>query len=246
MSLDGTDASSELSAASPRGRILAAATELLERGGRDAISTRAVSVAAGVQAPTLYRLFGDKQGLLQAVASNGVARYLASKRSQALSGDPVEDLRRGWDLHLGLALDNPALYLLIHEGAGVSDPTSPVHALIGVLAEHVRRVAQAGRLVVTEQRAVNLLHAAGRGAALTLIDAAPADRDPGLSVATRDAVIAVIADGGRRIGPVDGHEGTAVQAAVTLRALLPGHDAFTAAEEALLQEWLDRLATAST
>ena len=55
-------------AADTRERILDAAAELLVSGGTDGVSTRAVAAAAGVQAPTLYRLFGDKQGLLEAAS----------------------------------------------------------------------------------------------------------------------------------------------------------------------------------
>jgi AcrR family transcriptional regulator len=61
-----------------RARILAAAAALIADGGRDALTTRAVSAAAGVQAPTIYRLFGDKSGLLDAVAELGFAAYLRS------------------------------------------------------------------------------------------------------------------------------------------------------------------------
>src|SRR5687768_637552 len=95
---------------STRGRIIAAAATLLGEGGREAVSTRAVSVAAGVQAPTIYRLFGDKQGLLDAVAEYGVQQWLASKMKQPVGIDPIDDLRRGWDHHVTFGLENPALY----------------------------------------------------------------------------------------------------------------------------------------
>ena len=36
-------------------------------GGRGAVTTRAVSAAARVQPPTIYRQFGDMRGLLDAV-----------------------------------------------------------------------------------------------------------------------------------------------------------------------------------
>jgi len=52
---------------SPRHRIVEAAVELLEKGGPDAVSTRAVAAAAGMQPPAIYRLFGDKEGLLEAI-----------------------------------------------------------------------------------------------------------------------------------------------------------------------------------
>src|SRR5690606_40448701 len=73
----------------PRRRILEAAAGLLAEGGPEAASTRAVAAAAGVQAPTLYRLFGDKQGLLEALAAHGFERYLADKQELGATDDPV-------------------------------------------------------------------------------------------------------------------------------------------------------------
>ncbi len=64
-----------------RGKIVSAAIRLLNHGGRDAVTTRAVAEAAGVQAPTIYRLFGDKGRLLDAVAEYGFAAYLGQRRS---------------------------------------------------------------------------------------------------------------------------------------------------------------------
>src|ERR1044072_7590634 len=97
-----------------RERIVAAAARLLAEGGSDAVSTRAVSTAAGVQPPTIYRLFGDKQGLLDAGVAHGCAAYRADKTATDPTDDPVEDLRAGWDLHVGLGLANPALYGLMY------------------------------------------------------------------------------------------------------------------------------------
>ncbi len=61
--------------------------------------TRAVSNAAGVQPPTIYRQFGDMQGLLDAVASDRFARYVRTKIARRRVEDPVADLRAGWDPH---------------------------------------------------------------------------------------------------------------------------------------------------
>ena len=47
------DARRAAAAETTRGRILDAAASLLTAGGREAVSTRAVSAAAGVQAPTI-------------------------------------------------------------------------------------------------------------------------------------------------------------------------------------------------
>lgn len=219
-----------------RERIVAAAAGLLAEDGRDAVSTRAVSVAAGVQAPTLYRLFGNKQGLLDAVAAHGLTTYLNSKTDRTPSADPVDDLRAGWDLHVGFGVANPALYTLMY-GEPRPDASPPAAAAAAaVLALHIRRIAQAGRLRVSEDHAAHLVHAAGCGTTLTLI-AMPADRrDSALSHTAREAVIATIttdAAAPAEPGPV--------AAAVTLRAVLPQTTTLTVHERGLLSEWLDRI-----
>lgn len=225
-----------------RDRIVRAAAALLDGGGPEAVSTRAVSGAAGVQAPTLYRIFGDKRGLLDAVAAHTLATYVAGKARRAPGPDPVDDLRAGWDLHVAFGLAHPAAYVLAY---GAPDPTRPappaVAAGLRVLAGHVHRIAAAGRLRVGEERAARLVHAAGSGVTLTLL-ALPADRrDPGLAALAREAVLAAITTD----TPAASAPGPAA-AAVALRAALPRADALTPAERGLLGEWLDRLAVPGT
>src|ERR687886_710849 len=108
-----------------RAKIMRAAAELLSTQGRDGVTTRSVGAAAGVQAPTIYRLFGDMQGLLDAVTAAGFADYLARKTAQEASDDPVDDLRAGWDLHVAFGLENPSFYLLMY---GEPDPGSTAPA----------------------------------------------------------------------------------------------------------------------
>jgi AcrR family transcriptional regulator len=219
-----------------REQIVAVAAELLAAGGRDAVTTRAVTAAAGVQAPTLYRLFGDKAGLLDAVAEHGFAAYLADKQPPDPGGDPVEALRAGWDLHIGFGLANPPLYSLMfgEPRPGVTPPAAA--AAFRILRAHVRHVAEAGRLRVSEEHAVQLIHASGSGIVLALL-ALPADqRDPALSGLAREACLAAITTDDAALttpGPVG--------AAVALRAVLPGITALTDAERAVLAEWLDRV-----
>ena len=67
-----------------------------------------------MQAPAIYRLFGDKDGLLEAVAEHGFATFLAAKRVDPDPADPIEDLRAGWDLAVEFGLANPALYTLMY------------------------------------------------------------------------------------------------------------------------------------
>jgi AcrR family transcriptional regulator len=225
-------------AGSPRERILAVTAKLLAEGGREAVSTRVVGAAAGVQPPTIYRLFGDKQGLLDAVAADGFAAYLDSKTGLEPSSDPVADLRTGWDLHIGFGLANPALYLVMYGEPRTTAPPAEVAGL-AILAGHIRRIAEAGRLRVSEERASRLVQAAGHGVALDLI-ATPADHcDPELSAMAREAVIAAITTD----VPAVTAPGPAA-AAVTLRAALPRTTVLTPHEQALLGDWLDRIANA--
>jgi AcrR family transcriptional regulator len=221
-----------------RARIVAAAADLLASGGRDALTTRAAAAAAGVQAPTIYRLFGDKNGLLDAVAEHGFAAYLTEKQVREPGLDPVEDLRAGWDLRIGFGLAHPALYSLMYGDPrpGVRPPAAA--AAQRILREHIRRVAAAGRLRVSEDKAADLVHAAGCGTVLTLLAMPPDRRDPDLSQAAREAVIVAITTG----SPALESPGPAA-AAIALRATLPDAAALTGGERRLLEEWLDRLAT---
>lgn len=220
-----------------RARIIRATADLLARGGRQAVTTRAVAAGAGVQAPTIYRLFGDKDGLLDALAEQGFEAYLGEKVLRPTGRDPLDDLRAGWDQHVGFGLANPALYALMY-GDPRPHRESPADAeAFLVLRAHIRRLAEDGRLRVGQEHAVNLVHASGCGTVLTLL-AVPGDRrDPELSVLAREAVIAAITTGTpavRASGPVG--------AAVALRAVLDEADVLTVGERAVLGEWLDRVA----
>ncbi|WP_141584221.1 TetR/AcrR family transcriptional regulator [Actinomadura sp. WMMA1423] len=218
-----------------RDRILRAAARLLMEAGGEPVSTRAVCTAAGVGAPTLYHHFGDKRGLFDAVAAHGFEEYLAGKRAQGSTGDPVEDLRRGWDLHIEYAVTHPAFYTLMY-----GTPRTPAAAgeAYGILLGLVEAVARAGRLRVPVATAARMIHAAGVGVALTLI-ASPSADDRDASVRTREAVLAAVtADGG------DHADAPLASRAVALKAALQAAPptGLTASETALLGEWLDRLA----
>ncbi|HEX3781663.1 MAG TPA: TetR/AcrR family transcriptional regulator [Pseudonocardiaceae bacterium] len=219
-------------------RIVRAAAALLADGGRDAVSTRAVGAAAGVQAPTIYRGFGDMQGLLDAVASYGFRDYLRYKVERRHPEDPVDDLREGWDLHVGFGVDNPAFYILMY---GEPRPNSvPAAALEAeeILHQLVGAVAAAGRLRVGVERAAQMVHSAGCGVTLTLIATKPADRDPELSTRVREAIMAAITT-----DTPNPAETSPASHAITLKAMLPTADSgLTDAEAALLVQWLDQIA----
>jgi AcrR family transcriptional regulator len=226
-----------------RERIVRAAAELLADGGREAVSTRAVSAAAGVQAPTIYRQFGDMRGLLDAVAQETFAGYVRQKAAHQRTDDPLADLRRGWDLHVAFGLANPAAYALMHSDPALTTDSPAARDAAAMLEEQLARVAEAGRLRVSVPQAARMISAAARGVVLSLIGAPPDARDPRLSEAVREAVLAAVTVApGADDGAVDSTPGRVAARAVALRAVLDeAPDVLSAAERQLLGEWLDRL-----
>ena len=230
----------EIVPADTRTRIVEVAARFLREQGPGAVTTRGVAQAAGVQAPAIYRLFGDKDGLLEAVAEHVMASFVADKASAVAAAaaadvDPVEELGDGWRRQVEFGLENPALFALLSDSRRVAG--SPA-ARLGkdVLAARVRRVAAAGRLAVPEARAVGLIESAGVGVVTTILATPPIERDPGLADAVFEGVLAQIltdAPAAARSGPL--------AAAVAFRAVVPEVNQLSEPERRLLGEWLDRI-----
>lgn len=219
-----------------RDRIVKAAAQLIGDGGVVAATTRAVAVAAGVQAPTIYRLFGDKDGLLKAVAEHSYAGYVEAKSLTDPPSDPVEALEQGWDAHIAFGLSHAALFRLIQLPAGGQLSTAAQMGL-EVLRGKVRRVAAAGRLRVSEEQATDLLHSTATGVILTALDRSDVDQAV-LVMSARDCVFThVIGD----INPT--LEVGATTSASALRAQLHNVANITPGERLFLDELLRRIAT---
>ncbi|MFJ9296397.1 TetR/AcrR family transcriptional regulator [Streptomyces asoensis] len=226
---------------SARRRIVEAAVELLESGGPEAVSTRAVAAAAGVQPPAIYRHFGDKDGLLEAVAEYGYAQFLESKRARLDPSpeDPVEELRRGWDMVVEFGVSRPELFTVMNRATG-SGPDAAHRAGLEILHGRVRRLAAAGWLRVDENLAAQIIQATGQGGVATW-HATPAERrDPALLTVLRESMIAAVT---RAEPMVPAAESGPAPAARALRAALPDDaGVLSDAEQRLLREWLTRLA----
>jgi AcrR family transcriptional regulator len=221
-----------------RQRVVEAAAELLAHKGREAVTTRAVAAAAGVQAPVIYRLFGDKDGLLEAVAEHGYATFLAAKRADARPQDPVEDLRTGWDLAVEFGLANPELYALMYGEPRRGTNSAAFQAGMRILLGRIHRLATSGRLRVDEDLAASLIHATARGAVLTWLSLPDDRRDPALLTTMREAMVSAVT-----LDKPAVHGTGPAGAARALRALLPEQTTLSSAEQHLLGEWLDRLTT---
>lgn len=173
-----------------RQRLLTAAADLIAADPGGDFSLRAVCDAVGVAMPTLYHFFGSKQGLIDAVVDHGFERYEALKRTTEPSGDPITDIRRGWDAHVAFGRANPGFYTLmygkIRPGYSPRGQARPNQLLLQL----VRDADAQGRLVMEPEQATALILAANIGVTLRQIVRAEDDRE--LTVAARETVIAGI------------------------------------------------------
>lgn len=227
------------SRAETRSKIVEIAARLLHDHGPSAVTTRSVAEGAGVQPPTIYRLFGDKDGLLEAVTEHALTTHVSTKAAVVAAASaegvgPLEDLRTGWETQIAFGLANPTLFGLISDPS--RGPRSPaVQSGQRVLESRVHRLALTGQLRVSEQRAVDLIHAAGTGAVLTLLATPPEHRDPGLAQDLYEAVLQqILTDSPQQV------DNDSKAAAVAFRAAAPELHMLSEAERQLLIEWLDR------
>lgn len=221
-----------------RAAMIEAAERQLASSSDHEIATRAVCEAVGVSQPVLYRLFGDKRGLLDAVADHGYERYTALKAAQEQTGDPVADLRAGWDGHMAFAQDNPALYQLMFTPRPWSHSTARervMDLLVGTLA----RCAAVGALKTEPRTAAHLILPANVGTALDHIARPELFDDPALSHRMRDAVFSHVLTAPTARDDADPLHTAALRLHAQLD--LAGTDALEPAETALLQRWLERI-----
>ncbi|MEU6776153.1 TetR/AcrR family transcriptional regulator [Streptomyces sp. NPDC046759] len=81
-------------------RILDACAELLDEVGYDALSTRAVALRAGVPIGSVYRFFGNKRQMADALAQRNLERY-TERVTERLKGAP----RGSWRAAMDAVLD---------------------------------------------------------------------------------------------------------------------------------------------
>jgi AcrR family transcriptional regulator len=216
-----------------RERILAAAAELLVESNGEPISTRAICNRADVGPPTLYHHFGDKDGLFDAVVAQRFAEFLAAARAVPSSGDPVEDLRRGWEFHVDFGRRNPAFYVLMY--AELKNKAKPKVARADLVAL-LQDVAGAGRLRGEVESAADTIEAALVGATLHAINNPSTART---ADTVRDAVFAAVLTGADAAEP---EAPTLARVATQFGALVARADnPLSNGERALLGEWVARI-----
>lgn len=222
-----------------RSALLAAAESELVASADGDIATRAVCEIAGVTQPVLYRIFGDKRGLLDALVETGFERYTARKAGLEKSDDPVDDLLAGWDDHMAFASENPALYQLMFTPRPWVGTRARAR-INALLTATLTRCAAAGALRVPVEQAAAMVLSANVGLALNRIAEPALYAAPAVSRALRDALFTEILSV-NRTGPVEEPLASAVSrldAQLTVAPATP----LAPEEIAVLRLWLKRLA----
>jgi AcrR family transcriptional regulator len=116
------------SAAATRRALLDAAADLLDSGGPDAVTLRAVGARAGVTRGAPYRHFPDKDSLLTTLAAEALERIAV--QVQAVRADPrlppADKLHRALSTLMTVGHRQPYLYRLMFTSPA-GDPTA-IHA----------------------------------------------------------------------------------------------------------------------
>lgn len=217
-----------------RSRLLDAAADQIAAAPGGDVSLRAVCEAAGVTMPTLYHFFGSKQGLIDAVIERGFDMYLGTKEATGSTGDPIADLRRGWNVHVDFGLANPGFYTLMYGTVQPGRSPAPQARPSRLLRQITARAAEQGRLVVTSEQAA--AHVLVTNIGVTLRQIILGEPDPALSAAVREGTLAAIT------GTASSGTGDPLAAAAEAAAARP--EVLGADETRLLITWLHRLRAA--
>lgn len=215
-----------------RTRLLNAAADMIASSPGEEVSLRAVCDAAGVKMPTLYHFFGSKQGLIEAVIERGFDMYLEAKASTESSGDPIKDIRAGWDAHVDFGLANPGFYTLMYGKVRPGYSPAAQSRPSEILRSITRQAADQGRLTVSAELAAAHVLASNIGVTLRQIVLGQEDRE--LSIAMREGVIAAIT--GSAAGGVD--TGSVHQ---LIESAAASPEVLGTTETRLFIEWVQRL-----
>lgn len=145
-----------------RRSLLDAADRVILREGPE-VSMAVIAAEAGITKPILYRHFGDKSGLYQALADRHVRTVIAQLRPQfaGVRGDLRARAAMTIAVYLDLITANRNLYrFLFHRASGEDTRTrSHMTALVRGLGEELGAVLAAESVVAEPVRAQVLGHA---------------------------------------------------------------------------------------
>ncbi|MEU0414665.1 TetR/AcrR family transcriptional regulator [Streptomyces griseorubiginosus] len=163
-----------------REQLLDIADRLLEDGGTDALTIRAVATSAGVTPPAVYLHFASKRDLVHATCLRVWSSLFTEM--EAVSGgiaDPVTALYEICAAYIAFGLRHPAQYRLVMDGEATEASRRNEDACFRYFRDKVAACAAAGVTVDSTTETARLLCSGVHGAVCLLIhqepDAWPAD-----------------------------------------------------------------------
>lgn len=134
-------------------RILDAADTLIDEGGVEAVTTRAVADRAGVTYPSLYRFFADRDEILDQLVTHHLAaldaRAVAEERTWQITS--VRDvIDRELDLHVAYFKEHPSAARLWLSGRSSPAVVAQVRQRAQVLAERLRQALVAANFAPSD------------------------------------------------------------------------------------------------
>lgn len=153
---------------STRDALVAAAADLLDEGGVEAVTLREVGHRAGVSHNAPYKHFDNKEALLAAVAARELrSRGASLAATLAMAGTPADVVRAALHGYVAWALANPRRFKLVY-GPWTSGTEELAEAATGtrtLLLDAVGTAQRAGYLPGGDpERLTSLLMALAHGA----------------------------------------------------------------------------------
>jgi len=94
-------------------KIALAARHLLDKEGAEAVTMRRVADAVGITAMAIYRHFGDRGALLNAMADQGFEELAARLAAMRFAGGVEQRLTKMGEIYLDHAMEHPRLFELM-------------------------------------------------------------------------------------------------------------------------------------
>lgn len=183
-----------------RRRILDAAIDLIVENGLEAISFREAARRAGVSHQAPYHLFGNREGILAALAEEGFVG-LNHVLEQKTVADPIESLREMGRAYVSFALTYPAHYeLMFHPRWRALDHVPGLQtaeqATRGRIEVAVQNLRESGIALDQDPAEIVTLIWSTLHGAVTLAQAGPLSRssDPGTQQRIAEGAVNALTD----------------------------------------------------
>ncbi|SDM44655.1 TetR/AcrR family transcriptional regulator [Nonomuraea jiangxiensis] len=153
-----------------RSKLLDVAVNLLESDGADSLTMRRIAAEAGCTTTVIYTMFGNREGLAEALYLEGFERFRRFLESVPQRRNPLEHLTALGPAYRQACLSEPGYYSLMFERAIPGfEPSERARTLaraaLNILDRVIADCISAGYLAPTQPRKIaDALWAAAQGA----------------------------------------------------------------------------------